>query len=71
MPKYAIAFINFFDNENKVYIVEAENQIKALRKIVPHINKDTIEDIKQGVFDCDQSISTPIQVPDSTNLIEP
>lgn len=32
MKKFAVALINFFDNENKIYFVEAENEVEALKK---------------------------------------
>lgn len=34
MKKYAVAVISFFENENTVQIVEASNEIEAVKKAV-------------------------------------
>jgi len=72
--KYAVAIINFFDNENKIHVVEADNEIDAMKKAILKINPEseliiedyddlhTIEDIKNYMFDVDQSISSPLQI---------
>lgn len=38
MNKYAVAVISFFDNENTVQIVDAENEIEAVKRAVITFN---------------------------------
>ena len=62
MPKFAVGWINFFDNDLKIEIIEAETWKEALvhhSSIVPDRTSwadqisDDIEETKEMVFDCD------------------
>ena len=59
MKKWAVSYINFFDNRLMTTFTEAETELEALyygdlywglqfRK-----NIDSVEDFEQGCFDCD------------------
>ena len=46
--KYAVAIINFFDNENKVFLVEANGDSEAMAKAILLSNKtDDVEEIDE------------------------
>lgn len=70
MNKYAVAVLSFFQNENKILIVEAETEplamIKALDEFANTENSEwlgkypTVEEIKQECFNGEIAISTPI-----------
>lgn len=57
MKKFAVGYINFFDNELKINIVEAENWKDALCKGSPMgpdwIESDTMAEAKEKAFDMD------------------
>ena len=74
--KYAVALLNFFDNENKIAIVEAPNPVTAmveaarslmkpppnewLDEFLVDISDDRVEDIQMAFFDTDLAISKPV-----------
>lgn len=78
MKKYAVAVINFFDNDNQVVIVEAKNEITAMAKAANYnyqdykdyidwvneiiANNDTIDEVKISLADGEIGISTPIEI---------
>lgn len=76
MNKYAIALISFFDNENKIFIVEANNEIESMKKALFLFNGindesfagwtttvgETIEEVKSYCFNGDIGISSPVLV---------
>jgi len=52
MKRYAAAYISFFDNALHMHIVEAENKLDAIRKVLALNNDgdigkgDTVEEIQ-------------------------
>ena len=63
MKRYATAYISFFDNALHMHIVEAENKLDAIRKVLALNNDgdigkgDTVEEIQQFAFDCDSMVN--------------
>lgn len=45
--KYAVAIINFFDNENKIFIVEADSESEAMAKAILLSNKKEDEELDE------------------------
>lgn len=67
MKKYAVAYMNFFDNDLKIVIIEDDDPIKALirgaRQLVDNsdwldesVARNSLEVIKAMFFDADQLI---------------
>lgn len=59
MKKFAVAYIDWFDNELKMSFVEAENELQALYSYAfingmeMESNISSVEDFQQKCFDCD------------------
>lgn len=59
MKKFAVAYIDWFDNELKMSFVEAENELQALYScayingIAMESDISSVEDFQQRCFDCD------------------
>ena len=59
MKKYAVAYIDWFDNELKMSFVEAENELQALyfcaaiNGMLMRSNISSVEDFQQECFNCD------------------
>ena len=65
--RFAVAVLNFFDNENKIHIVEATNELEAMNLAMGNdLNGmdtpclDTTEKFVEAMFDQDVSISFPV-----------
>jgi hypothetical protein len=64
MPKYAISFVSFFENELKMEVVEASNELDALREAYNKVHGNAapeditdIKELKAVCFDMDSLIS--------------
>lgn len=64
MPKYCVAYINFYDNIMTQEIVKAKTELDALRTSLEINGYDSsdekfssIEEVKQFAFDCDSMVS--------------
>ncbi|WP_303872020.1 hypothetical protein [Acetobacterium wieringae] len=73
--KYAVAVLSFFENENRVSIVDANSEVEAMIKALssgdkmldedyvqwskPMLTK-TVEEIQEECFDGDMAISKPV-----------
>lgn len=72
--KYAVAVLSFFENENRVSIVESNSEVEAMVKVLSSGDKmldedyvkwidemllKTVEEIQQECFDGDIAISKP------------
>lgn len=81
--KYAVAVLSFYDNENEVFIVDADSKVEAMVKAlslqdkmldadyVRWINKiktKTVEEIQEECFDGDMSISEPVIIESNLKL---
>lgn len=55
MKKYAVAFVNFFDNDLKIKIVGAEDWRQALNKAFgpKYLKSDNLVDAKEEAFNQD------------------
>jgi len=77
MKKYAVAVLSFFENENKVFIVEADNESEAMGKAlvlfnenndedytewVNELSQKTVEKIQEECFDGEIAISKPVEI---------
>ena len=82
MKKFAVAILSFFDNDNKLFVVEAETEQKAIIKALSIFNsengeetkdkdflewinsmeKKTVEEIQQELFDGDMSLSNVVEL---------
>lgn len=75
--KYAVAVLNFFDNENKVLLVDANSEVEAMVKTLSSGDKmldeeyvqwietmlaKTVEEIQEECFDGDLAISKPVLI---------
>lgn len=75
--KYAVAVLSFFENENRVFIVDANNEVEAMVKALSSGDKmldedyvqwsknmwtKTVEEIQEECFDGDMAISKPVIV---------
>lgn len=63
MKKYAVAFINFFDNDLKLEIIDAQSDVFAAYKylLLNHAdydlpNFDTVKELDTFMNDCDAAI---------------
>lgn len=66
MKKFAVAYMNYFDNDLIIDFIEAPSKLKALstflavnaRDFIPVAGdeNEAIESIKQYMFDCDANI---------------
>jgi hypothetical protein len=57
--KYAVAVLDYFDNENTVHIVEAETPIAA-SELELGDKEFSIEEFMEEAFNCDIAISLPV-----------
>lgn len=69
MKKYAVAYINFFDNDLKMSIQEAENEVDACKKHLLNNNvsdeknswvynlPDNLEELQYEMFNMDSQIN--------------
>lgn len=68
MKKYVVAYINFFDNELKMSIIEAENEVDACKQYLKikefNENNDWInnlpnnlENLRDEIFNTDSQIN--------------
>lgn len=55
MDKYAVAILNFFKNDNKVYITEGESESEAMLKGIIEYNK-TDEEIDEDILEWVESM---------------
>ena len=77
MPKYAVALISFFDNENKIRMVEADDEAGAMIKVaielmeldherdadyILSLKGKSAERIQEIVADVDMSISRALLI---------
>lgn len=77
MNVYVIAIASLFDNDNKLYKVEAENEIDAMLKALlassvdstegilewwNNMNKESIESIRGEFFNSDLLVSAPLKI---------
>lgn len=75
--KYAVAVLSFFENENRVSIIEANSEVEAMVKVLSSGDKmldedyvkwidemllKTVEEIQQECFDGDIAISKPVLI---------
>lgn len=64
MPKYAVAVLNFFDNENKIKIVEAKDGLDAMRLALDYPPDEfafkSYEEAQYYFFNADVSVSEPV-----------
>lgn len=75
--KYAVAVLSFFDNENKVLLVDANSEVEAMVKTLSSGDKmldeeyvqwietmlaKTVEEIQEECFDGDLAISKPVLI---------
>ncbi len=77
MNKYAVALLSFYDNENKLFLVRATNEVEAMKQALidtcetdegrasqAEWSKDwiTIEEVKKHCFNGELAISTPLLI---------
>jgi len=75
--KYAVAVLSFFENENRVSIIEANSEVEAMVKVLSSGDKmldddyvkwidemllKTVEEIQQECFNGDIAISKPVLI---------
>jgi hypothetical protein len=61
--KYAVAILDYFDNENTVHIVEAETPLAAMiaaSELDLGDKEFSIEEFMEEAFNCDIAISLPV-----------
>lgn len=62
MKKYAISYMDFFNNDLKMELIETETEIEALKIAFEKLHEiepvgKTTEDIKDEAFDCDSLVA--------------
>lgn len=77
MKTFVVGLINFFDNDNKLYRVEADNDVEAMKQVVYLActeeeekrfteedlkSMNTVDDIKEYCMNCDMNITTPLVI---------
>ncbi len=77
MNKYAVAILSFFENQNKIFIVEADNDVNAMKKALLDFcttderKKDqeewqapweTVNDVINECFNGEIGISEPVLI---------
>lgn len=75
--KYAVAVLSFYENENRVFIVDANGEVEAMVKALSSGDKmpdedyaqwanemltKTVEEIQEECFDGDIAISKPVVI---------
>ena len=66
--RFAVAVLSFFDNENKIHIVEATNELEAMNLAMGDLNGmdtscwSTPEQFADALFDQDIAISYPVLI---------
>jgi hypothetical protein len=78
VSKYAVGVLNMFDNENRVVIVEAPDQINAvieavvessnseakedIRKWLSELDVNSVDELLSELFNGDLCVSVPVEV---------
>ena len=57
MSRYAVAVLNFFDNDNKCYVVDASNEVEAVcRAVCQHNDDSNISDWVNNIYKSGASV---------------
>ena len=77
MNKYAVAILSFFENQNKIFIVDADTEVNAMKKALIdfckteqskkdqeewQISWETVEDVINECFNGEIGISEPVLI---------
>jgi hypothetical protein len=63
MKKYVIGLANLYENTNELHVVEANNPIEAMCKVLETDDEfNSVEEVKQYAFDGDMLITEPLEL---------